>query len=163
DVDPDVRDAAVRESGGNPFRLEQLARGRTDLRRTLDALAPRALTLLQAAAAVGEPIAPRLAAAAAGLTLADAVPAFHALPRRARQRRALARGRAARRSRRPMPRAARPARRRPRRRRRPRGAAPDPARLPAPGAAGRGAARGGARRRPPGRSRGGTSAAARRR
>src|SRR5437763_416033 len=36
DVDPDVRDAAVRESGGNPFRLEQLACGRTDLRRTLD-------------------------------------------------------------------------------------------------------------------------------
>ncbi len=85
DLTPARRDALLRESGGNPFYLEQLARSGPDpgptgpvdpvlnipravadaLSGELMALDPQALSLLEGAAVAGEPFEPEIAAAAA--------------------------------------------------------------------------------------------------
>jgi len=94
-VDRESGDALYRESGGNPFYLEQLARstrreapvsGGFDaavadsdvpagvtaaLRRELGRLSPLARTVVQAAAVVGEPFEPDVAAEAGGVTEPD--------------------------------------------------------------------------------------------
>ncbi len=69
------RDAVLRESGGNPFYLEQLVRAGGELpgsvaeaiAEELRVLAPDARRLLEGAAVAGDPFEPSLAAAAAGL------------------------------------------------------------------------------------------------
>lgn len=94
DVDTAIRPSLFRHSGGNPFYLEQLARApdaesvlrarvlgagdadgfaavppvvRAAVEQELDALAPRALALLEGAAVVGDPFEPELAADVGGL------------------------------------------------------------------------------------------------
>jgi predicted ATPase len=78
DVPPAQRDAVLRESGGNPFYLEQLVRAGGDvlpttvteaIRGELRALDDRARRLLEGAAVAGDPFEPDLAAAAAQLGL----------------------------------------------------------------------------------------------
>ena len=78
DVPPAQRDAVLRESGGNPFYLEQLVRAGAEsaalpttvteaIRGELRALDERARRLLEGAAVAGDPFEPDLAAAAAQL------------------------------------------------------------------------------------------------
>jgi DNA-binding CsgD family transcriptional regulator/tetratricopeptide (TPR) repeat protein len=78
-IGPDVpaarRDAVLRESGGNPFYLEQLVRAGAELPTTvtesirgeLRTLSAPARRLLEGAAVAGDPFEPDLAAAAASL------------------------------------------------------------------------------------------------
>src|SRR5215218_4090512 len=93
-----ARSMLIRDSGGNPFYLQQLLRaparapahGRADdvvipqavadaLAGELDALRPTARLLLEGAAVAGEPFDPELAAAAADVPIADALAALDEL------------------------------------------------------------------------------------
>ena len=83
-----VDDAVYRESGGNPFYLQQLVRfpdARTvaaALTEELAALAAGPRRLLEGAAVAGDPFEPELAAAAAGAPEASAMDALDELIRR---------------------------------------------------------------------------------
>lgn len=107
-IDSSAARTLYEESGGNPFYLEQLARlprhtngrGRPPLElatrdphvvplhvadslaEELDVLSPEARGLLNAAAVVGDPFEPELAAAAAGLSLDKKLPLLDELVRR---------------------------------------------------------------------------------
>ncbi len=101
-IEPALRDALYRESGGNPFYLEQLigaarrgggvlpsdrepfpsgvpAAVGAAIRAELEALAPLARTVLQAAAVLGEPFEPDLVAVTAKVAEADALEALDEL------------------------------------------------------------------------------------
>jgi DNA-binding NarL/FixJ family response regulator len=101
-VEPALRGAVYRESGGNPFYLEQLIgaaqrgggvlpSGREPfqagvppavgaaIRAELDVLAPLARTVLQAAAVLGDPLEPDLVAVTAEVTAGDALVALDEL------------------------------------------------------------------------------------
>jgi DNA-binding NarL/FixJ family response regulator len=101
-VEPALRDALYRESGGNPFYLEQLVgavrrgdgilpsdRDRSQaevpaavgaaIRQELEALAPLARTVLQAAAVLGEPFEPDVVAVTAEVAGGDALEALDEL------------------------------------------------------------------------------------
>ena len=77
DLPPSRRDAVLRESGGNPFYLEQLVRAGSAvpggvaeaIAGELRLLASDARRLLEGAAVAGDPFEPELAAAAASLEL----------------------------------------------------------------------------------------------
>ncbi|WP_028067831.1 helix-turn-helix transcriptional regulator [Solirubrobacter soli] len=82
DVPPAQRDAVLRESGGNPFYLEQLVRAGGDvlpttvteaIRGELRALDSSARRLLEGAAVAGDPFEPDLAAAASSLDVGEAL------------------------------------------------------------------------------------------
>jgi len=101
-IEPALRDALYRESGGNPFYLEQLIgavrRGERVLssdrepfrsgvpaavgaaiRQELEVLAPLARTVLQAAAVLGEPFEPDMVAVTAEVAESDALEALDEL------------------------------------------------------------------------------------